>query len=87
MFWFEKQKESRPQVLLNILFSDKTGTITKGEMEVVQFFSGDGTIIDTKQINNYPDIREKLHVAIGKILLPCLMNIIVSSVEMLQIRH
>ena len=51
---------------LNILFSDKTGTITKGEMEVVQFFSGDGTIIDTKQINNYPDIREKLHVAIGK---------------------
>lgn len=51
---------------LNILFSDKTGTITKGEMEVVQFFSGEWTSIDTKQINNYPDIREKLHVAIGK---------------------
>ncbi|MGL5914737.1 MAG: HAD-IC family P-type ATPase, partial [Culicoidibacterales bacterium] len=26
---------------LNILFSDKTGTITKGELEVVEFFNGD----------------------------------------------
>lgn len=25
---------------LNILFSDKTGTITKGELEVVDFYSG-----------------------------------------------
>ena len=25
---------------LNILFSDKTGTITKGELEVVEFFDG-----------------------------------------------
>lgn len=27
---------------LNILFSDKTGTITKGQLEVVEFFTGDG---------------------------------------------
>ena len=27
---------------LNILFSDKTGTITKGRLEVVDFFFGDG---------------------------------------------
>lgn len=30
---------------LNILFSDKTGTITKGELEVVDFFTADGTSI------------------------------------------
>ena len=30
---------------LNILFSDKTGTITKGELEVVEFF--DGNLKDT----------------------------------------
>lgn len=29
---------------LNILFSDKTGTITKGELEVVEFFTADGNI-------------------------------------------
>ena len=28
---------------LNILFSDKTGTITKGHLEVVEFFTADGT--------------------------------------------
>ena len=28
---------------LNILFSDKTGTITKGQLEVVNFFDGSGT--------------------------------------------
>lgn len=27
---------------LNILFSDKTGTITKGSLEVVEFFTADG---------------------------------------------
>ena len=35
---------------LNILFSDKTGTITKGELEVVDFFTADGTSIPTKRI-------------------------------------
>lgn len=31
---------------LNILFSDKTGTITKGQLEVVEFFLADGTVTD-----------------------------------------
>ncbi|MGL5296129.1 MAG: cation-transporting P-type ATPase, partial [Culicoidibacterales bacterium] len=35
---------------LNILFSDKTGTITKGELEVVEFFSGD--LVDNYTDNN-----------------------------------
>ncbi len=30
---------------LNILFSDKTGTITKGHLEVVEFFTADGVTI------------------------------------------
>ena len=29
---------------LNILFSDKTGTITKGQLEVVEFFTADGKV-------------------------------------------
>ena len=36
---------------LNILFSDKTGTITKGELEVVEFFDGD--LKDSYQSSNY----------------------------------
>ncbi len=31
---------------LNILFSDKTGTITKGMLEVVEYFTADGEIVD-----------------------------------------
>ena len=47
---------------LNILFSDKTGTITKGELEVVEFF--DGNLKD-----NYKDgskIKEMMALCIGK---------------------
>ena len=51
---------------LNILFSDKTGTITKGEMEVVEFFTGDGTTIPLDEIDDHPDIRSRLHLSIGK---------------------
>ena len=36
---------------LNILFSDKTGTITKGKLEVVEVLDGNGKIIDTEKIN------------------------------------
>ena len=36
---------------LNILYSDKTGTITKGELEVVEFFTADGVTHD--KLNNY----------------------------------
>ena len=37
---------------LNILFSDKTGTITKGKLEVVEVLDGNGKIIDTEK-NKY----------------------------------
>lgn len=51
---------------LNILFSDKTGTITKGELEVVEFFTADGTTVPLEQIDTYQDIRHHLDLAIGK---------------------
>ena len=38
---------------LNILFSDKTGTITKGELEVVDFFTADGTSIPPKELKQH----------------------------------
>ena len=47
---------------LNILFSDKTGTITKGELEVVEFFDGD--LKDTYQSSKY--IKEYMGLCIGK---------------------
>ena len=47
---------------LNILFSDKTGTITKGELEVVEFF--DGYLKDSYQSSNY--IKEYMGLCIGK---------------------
>lgn len=40
---------------LNILFSDKTGTITKGQLEVVEFINGEGS-----SINKYDDIQDEL---------------------------
>lgn len=47
---------------LNILFSDKTGTITKGELEVVEFFDGD--LKDSYQSSKY--IKEYIGLCIGK---------------------
>ena len=47
---------------LNILFSDKTGTITKGELEVVEFFDGD--IKDTYKTSS--KIKENIALCIGK---------------------
>lgn len=49
---------------LNVLFSDKTGTITKGVLEVVEFFNGEGTTIDIR--NKNCKIRDYLNLAIGK---------------------
>lgn len=40
---------------LNILFSDKTGTITKGQLEAVVFLDGKG-----KSYNKYTEISDKL---------------------------
>ena len=51
---------------LNILFSDKTGTITKGELEVVDFFTADGNSISFKNPEEYGKIKELLDITIGK---------------------
>lgn len=49
---------------LNILFSDKTGTITKGMLEVVEFFSGNTKTLDIKEKDC--KIRDYLNMSIGK---------------------
>ncbi len=51
---------------LNILFSDKTGTITKGALEVVEFFTADGKTIDILELKNYDKIKGLMDFAIGK---------------------
>lgn len=51
---------------LNILFSDKTGTITKGKLEVVDFFTADGKSIEIDQLARHTDIKQQLDLAIGK---------------------
>lgn len=48
---------------LNILFSDKTGTITKGKLEVVEFFDGSGEVIS---LSDYSVIKSNIDLAIGK---------------------
>lgn len=50
---------------LNILFSDKTGTITKGELEVVAFFTGDGTTLTGESLQSASDIQSMLQIAIA----------------------
>ncbi|MDY3829226.1 MAG: calcium-translocating P-type ATPase, PMCA-type [Clostridium sp.] len=47
---------------LNILFSDKTGTITKGQLEVVEFF--DGNLKDTYKDGS--KVKEMMKLCIGK---------------------
>ncbi len=51
---------------LNILFSDKTGTITKGSLEVVDFFTADGSSIPIAQLGQHNQVKELLDLAIGK---------------------
>lgn len=50
---------------LNILFSDKTGTITKGSLEVVEFFTADGNTISLDKLKEHGKIRTLMDVAIG----------------------
>jgi calcium-translocating P-type ATPase len=50
---------------LNILFSDKTGTITKGSLEVVEFFTADGDVIPLNNIKEHGKIKTLVDVAIG----------------------
>ena len=47
---------------LNILFSDKTGTITKGQLEVVEFF--DGNLKDSYKEGSM--VKEMMKLCIGK---------------------
>lgn len=47
---------------LNILFSDKTGTITKGQLEVVEFF--DGNLENTYKEGS--KVKEMMKLCIGK---------------------
>lgn len=51
---------------LNILFSDKTGTITKGQLEVVDFFTADGKSIALNELKNHGKVKGLLDLAIGK---------------------
>lgn len=50
---------------LNILFSDKTGTITKGSLEVVEFFTADGDTIPLDEIKEHGKLKTLVDVAIG----------------------
>lgn len=51
---------------LNILFSDKTGTITKGMLEVVDFFTADGNSIDIPNLSKHSKVKGLVDLAIGK---------------------
>ena len=51
---------------VNILFSDKTGTITKGVLEVVEFFTADGKTIPMDEIKDHKTVCQNLEFAIGK---------------------
>ena len=51
---------------LNILFSDKTGTITKGSLEVVEFFTPDGASIPLDEMKKYGKVKSLVDIAIGK---------------------
>lgn len=51
---------------LNILFSDKTGTITKGRLEVVDFFTGGGNSIALSELGQHEAIKRMVDLAIGK---------------------
>ena len=51
---------------LNILFSDKTGTITNGSLEVVEFFTPDGASIPLDEMKNHGKVKSLVDIAIGK---------------------
>ena len=51
---------------LNILFSDKTGTITKGMLEVVEFFMPNGDTIAIDNLGVHSKVKALLDISIGK---------------------
>lgn len=40
---------------MNVLFSDKTGTITEGNLSLVEFIIGDGTVVESIQNSDFID--------------------------------
>ena len=38
---------------MNVLFSDKTGTITQGNLSLVEFITGNGEIVDSIQSREF----------------------------------
>lgn len=53
---------------LNVLFSDKTGTITKGKLDVVDVFFGDGSNVEAGKVSDkkYAKQKEMIDICIGK---------------------
>ena len=51
---------------LNILFSDKTGTITNGMLEVVEFFMPNGDTIPIDNLGLHSKVKALLDISIGK---------------------
>ena len=51
---------------LNILFSDKTGTITKGELEVVSFLTADGRELTGENFGKYGELKSLFNTAVCK---------------------
>ena len=51
---------------LNILFSDKTGTITKGELEVVEFFTAQGETILPEDLRRHGKLKSFVDAAAGR---------------------
>ena len=45
---------------LNILFTDKTGTLTKGQLEVMTFITADGRKIDSQQLKDSPALYRRV---------------------------
>ncbi|MBR5163128.1 MAG: calcium-translocating P-type ATPase, PMCA-type [Schwartzia sp.] len=51
---------------LNILFSDKTGTITNGSLEVVSFFTANGAVFFPESFQNAGALKSLVDIAVGK---------------------
>ena len=51
---------------LNILFSDKTGTITGGRLSVVEFFTADGSVYGADLLAGETALAAQLRLAIGR---------------------
>lgn len=49
---------------VNILFTDKTGTITTGKMKVSNFLLGNGKELNAQKIDHYPILFEKIRLSL-----------------------